>query len=92
MDGRDQNYSGSGRKFPEINFRKLVILLRHGPCLELIFVSSNLRLCLLARRITGISVKGVNSIENVLRNAGPALSRINSEIISARTVKRKGAF
>ena len=46
---RDQNYSGSGKMFPGINFWKITDFFcgRDGPCLELIIVSSNFQALLL---------------------------------------------
>ena len=45
---RDQNYSGSGKVFPELTSEKLLIFfLRDGPWLELIIVSSNFQALLL---------------------------------------------
>ena len=40
----------------------------------------------LAGQITGIGLKAINSSKKVLKITGPALFRINSVIISARTV------
>ena len=44
---RDQNYSGSGKCFQEFISEELLILLRDGPCLELIIVSNNFQALLL---------------------------------------------
>ena len=44
---RDQNYSGSGKTFPGINFWKITDFLWDGSCLELIIVSSNFQTLLL---------------------------------------------
>ena len=60
--------------------------MRDGPCLELIIVSSNFQALILLR---GISLKAINSSKKVLKIAGCALSRINSVVISARTVLGK---
>ena len=58
-----------------------------GPVLELIIVSSNFQaLLLLQDKITGIGLKANSSSKKVLKITGPALFRINSVIISARTV------
>ena len=52
-----------------------------GPCLfpGLLIVSSNF--------ISGIGLKEINSSKRVLKITGPALFRINSAIVSARTVQ-----
>ena len=52
------------------------------------FHSSNFQalFSLLAGRITGISLKGLHSIKKIFKITGPTLSRINSVIVSARTV------
>ena len=69
----------------------LRILLRDRPCLELIIVSSNYKgLLLLYDKLLESVWKVVNSSKNVLQKAGPALARINSVIISARTVYKIG--
>ena len=60
--------------------------------MELIIVSSNFQALLLlslAGQITGIGLKAINSSKKVLKITAPALFRINSVIISARTVNVK---
>ena len=76
--------------FQELISEKLLIFtLRDGPCLELVIVSSNFQaLPPLAGQITGIGLKAINSSKKVLKITGPALFRINSVIISARTVQK----
>ena len=61
--------------------------MRDGPCLELIIVSSNFQaLLVLQDKLLESVLKAIISSKNVLKITGPALSRINSVIISARTV------
>ena len=60
---------------------------RDEPCLESIIVSSNFQaLLLLQDKLLEIGLKAINSSKKVLKIIGPALFRINSVIISARTV------
>ena len=72
--------------FRELISEKLLILLRDRPCLELIIISSHFQAFLFLQKITEISLKAINSSKKVLKITGPALSRINSVILSARTV------
>ena len=51
--------------------------------------SSNFQALLFAGQITGIGLKAINSSKKVLKITGPALFRINSVIMSARTVNKK---
>ena len=48
------------------------------------------RLSSSCKKITGINLKAIDSSKKVLKVTGPAFSRINSVIISARTVRRYG--
>ena len=82
---RDFQYSILDQ-FRELISEKLLILLRDGPCLELIIVSSNFQASSSGRKITGSSLKAIDSSKKVLKITGPGLSRINSVMISARTV------
>ena len=78
--------------FQELTSEKLLIFFRDGSCLELIIVSSNFQTLLaLAGQITGIGLREINFSKKVLKITGPALFRINSVIISARTVVSFGA-
>ena len=73
--------------FQELISEKLRILLRDWadwPCLELNIISGNFQAFLFLQKITGVSLEAINSSKRVLRIT--ALSRINSSIISARTV------
>ena len=65
-----------------------LILLQDRAYLELIIdVSSNFQaMFLLQTRITGISLKAINSSKAVLKIAGPAFSKINSVIVSDSAV------
>ena len=72
--------------FQKLISEKLLSLLRDGPCPELINFPVTFRLSSSWREITGIGLKAINSSKKVLKITGPALSRINSVIISARTV------
>ena len=72
--------------FRELISGKLLILLRHRPCLEIIIFSSNFQVSFLAGQITGISLTGINSSNKVSKITGRILPRINSIIISAQTV------
>ena len=78
---------------PGINFWKITDLLRDRPYFELIIVSRKFSVfALLSGEITGISLEAMNSCKKVKEITGPALSRINSVIISARTVDEKRHF
>ena len=46
------------------------------------------RIALLAGQTTGISLNAINSAKKILKMIGPALSRLNSVLISVRTVHR----
>ena len=72
--------------FQELISEKLLILLR-DICLELVIVSSYFSgFVFLAGQITGISLKVINSSKKVSKITGITLARINSVIISVRTV------
>ena len=80
--------------FQELTSEKLLIFFLAGWVLfGIIIVSSNFQaLLLLQDKITGIGIglKAMNSSKKVLKITGPALFRINSVIISARTeISRK---
>ena len=77
--------------FPGINFWKIIdFIADRWPCWnELYFPVIFLAFALLAGQITGISLKVMNSgKKRSLKLLDPALSRINSVTISARTVLR----
>ena len=71
--------------FQELISEKLLILLREMPCLELIIVSSNFQALLFLQDRLLESVWKLVIPVKILKIAGPALSRINSVIFSART-------
>ena len=82
---RDQNYSGSGKMFPGINFWKITdFFCGMGPVWNQL--SFPVGFAPLAGQITGIGLKAINSSKKVVKIIGPALFRINSVVISARTV------
>ena len=89
---RDQNYSGSEKCFQELMSEKLLIFFADGPSSEWVIIVSRIfsSFSPLAGQITGSGLKAINSSKKVLKITGPALFRINSVIISARTVCKKG--
>ena len=82
------NYSGSGKMFPGINCWTITDILRDRPCLELLIVSSNYQALLFLQNslLESVSKLLVPLCKRVIKITGPALSRIDSVIMSARTV------
>ena len=72
--------------------QKLLFFVRDRPCLELIIISSNFQAVLLLGEKYWNHSESSNTSKKVLKITGPALSRINSVVISARTVQGLGAF
>ena len=73
--------------FQELISEKLQIFLRDGPCLELIIVSSNFQaLLLLQDKLLESVWKRLIPVKRSWKLLDPPLFRINSVIISARTV------
>ena len=64
------------KRFHELITENLLNLLRDRPWLELNIAFSNFQALLLARQITGISRKVINSSEKVLNITGPARSEL----------------
>ena len=70
----------------ESTSEKLLILLRDRPCLEILIGSSNFRLRSSCRTSYWNRSDSINSSKKASSITGRALSRINSVVISARTV------
>ena len=73
--------------FQEFISEELLILLWDRPCLESIIASSHFQALLFLQDKLLESVSKLLFQQEVLRIIGPALSGMNSEIISARTVE-----